>query len=362
SPAGDPTHRPPPRAFRRGWRLGTPDLILDMPEPFTIPAEGQIPYHHVLIDPGFTEDRWVNGIEIRPGNREVVHHIMLFLVNMKTLDPEAWFADFDGGKKGYFALMVPGETPTRFDDGLAKLIPAGHQIVMTIHYQSVGLVAQDQSRIGLHFAKGAPRHRVLTEAACQDDALVLPPNAPRTRIFSNYFLQRDAVFLSFTPHMHYRGVSFRYTMHYPSSVVLERAVDLGGLRADVGPRFHFDPDTKTLHFVGGMTVEIEDMVRPRMSCLADIEALRRLRANSRSEILLDVPRYDFGWQNTYRLAKPLPVPAGALLSCYADFDNSVGNPLLTAAMASQEVRWGLQSTDEMMIGYFDIYFLDGGGR
>ncbi len=357
-PAGDVTERPRPRSFAKGWRMGKPDVVLEMPEPFTVPANGQIPYHHVLIDPGFEEDRWVSGIEIRPGAREVVHHIMLFLIDLEHLDPKKWYEEFDGGKNGYFALMVPGEAPAVFPDGMAKRIPAGHQIIMTIHYQPVGRAMTDRSRIGLRFAKKPPKFQVFTEAACQDDLLVVPPGAKR-RIFSSFRFERDTMLLSFTPHMHYRGRAFEYEAHYPSEVRLEGGIRLEGLRADVRPRFTFDEKTGILRGMGHVSRSVLEMLLSRVETEADREALHRLQAASRSEVLLKVPNYDFGWQNTYILAEPKLMPRGTLLVCFGDFDNTPSNPWLTKEMAGREVRWGLQSTDEMMIGYFDEYFPDG---
>ncbi len=357
-PAGKVAERPRPRSFAKGWRMGKPDVVLEMPEPFTVPADGQIPYHHVLIDPGFKEDRWVSGIEIRPGAREVVHHIMLFLIDLEHLDPQRWYEEFDGGKNGYFALMVPGEAPTIFPEGMAKRIPAGHQIIMTIHYQPVGRVTTDRSRIGLRFAKSSPRYQVFTEAACQDDLLIVPPHAKR-RIFSSFRFERDTMILSFTPHMHYRGRAFEYEAHYPSEVHLEGAIRLEGLRADVRPRFSFDEKTGTLRGMGHISRSVLEMLLERVDSEADKEALHRLQAASRSEVLLKVSNYDFGWQNTYILAEPKLMPKGTLLVCFGDFDNTTANPWLTKEMAAHGVRWGLQSTDEMMIGYFDEYFPDG---
>jgi peroxiredoxin len=138
-PQGDPAHLPPPAPFPDGWRIGEPDLVVSMPEPFTVPAEGTIEYQYFVVDPGFREDRWVRAAEIRPGNPAVVHHCNVFLQPPGVEDP----ADVrEQGALGSYALAMtaPGTPPLVLRDGLAKRIPAGWRLVFVVHYTAVGSV------------------------------------------------------------------------------------------------------------------------------------------------------------------------------------------------------------------------------
>src|SRR5437773_1118040 len=81
--------RPPPRTFADGWQIPEPDLVISMPEPFTVPAEGVVEYQYFTVDPGFREDRWVRAVEVRPGNRKVVHHCNVLLQPPGAAQPAA---------------------------------------------------------------------------------------------------------------------------------------------------------------------------------------------------------------------------------------------------------------------------------
>jgi mono/diheme cytochrome c family protein len=261
APEGDGKQAPPPRVFPEGWQIGTPDVIFKIPRPEKIPAEGTIPYRHALVRTGLKEDTWVQAIEVRPSAREVVHHVLVFvqypLQRLKEQPP------IDGGLlNGYFGIMVPGESPMVFPEGMGKKIPAGALLVFQIHYTATGTEAQDQTSIGLVFSKKPPKQEVVTRGIVNQRIRIPPGEADHEEVATFEFAE-DARVLSFLPHMHVRGRSFRYVALHPDGT---------------------------------------------------------------EEILLDVPKYDFNWQTCYRFAEPRVFKKGTKIRAVAHFDNSKANP------------------------------------
>jgi len=258
---GESKDAPPARKFPEGWQIGTPDAVFKLPRPEKVPAEGMIPYRYIRVTTGLKEDKWVQAVEVRPSARAVVHHVLVFvqypLNRLKEQPP------IDGGLfNGYFAIMVPGESPMMYPEGTGKLVPAGASLVFQIHYTATGEAAEDQTAIGLVWAKGPVKQEVVTRGIV-NQLIRIPAGASNHREEANFTFSSDARILSFLPHMHVRGKSFRYTL--------------------VGP-------------------------------------------DGKEEILLDVPRYDFNWQTCYRAKEPRAVKAGTKIRAVAHFDNSKGNP------------------------------------
>ncbi|MBW3597178.1 MAG: redoxin domain-containing protein [Planctomycetes bacterium] len=290
APEGDPSEAPPPRVFVQGWRIGEPDLIVLMAEkPFQVPPEGEVKYQYFIVDPGFTEDKWIQAAECRPGNRAVVHHIIVAAMKPGSKKQEA-HGDLDSK---WLAATAPGARPMILPEGRAKFVPAGSRLVFQLHYTPNGTPQEDISSVGLIFADPATvKQEVVTQNAV-NRRIRIPPGDPNYRLEATHTFSRDSLMLAMFPHMHLRGKSFRYTAIYPD-----------------GDR----------------------------------------------EVLLDVPRYDFNWQNSYIFAEPKPMPAGTKLHCVAHFDNSEEN--LANPDPTVEVRWGDQTWEEMMIGYFDMTLAD----
>lgn len=355
TPAGDPTHRPPPRNFRRGWRIPEPDLVLELPEPVEIPADGILDYEQVVFDHVFEKDVLVRAVEFRPGVREVVHHIMAFIV---PPNGRSGWDTLDGGKMGYFALMAPGCEPTVFPEGMAKRIPAGSRMQLVIHYQPNGIPTVDRTRIGLVFADEEEVTREVFTESAYNNSFVLPPGVAHTPVSAVRVLDRETTIISLNPHMHYRGAAWRYEVFLSNVVPFDGAVDLSKLPVVMRSMLQHDPKSKTLRLFGPMNDAIHEAMKPAVGP-AGYEALAALRRGVQSRVLLDVPRYDFGWQDTYWLDEPLTLPAGTLILCTGIFDNSTGNPWLDEELAAQTVKWGEQSADEMMQGYYDYYYADG---
>jgi peroxiredoxin len=261
-PEGERTDLPAPAKFPDGWAIGEPDLVVSMPEPFTVPAQGVIEYQYFAVDPGFTEDRWVQAAEIRPGNKAVVHHCNVFLQPPGRSDPEDLA---EQGALGSYCLTMtaPGTPPLTLPPGLAKRIPAGWRIVFVVHYTAVGSVQKDQTRLGLKFADPKGVKKEVATKLMYDLDLAIPPRAAHHQVSQTWQVNADVLLLSLFPHMHLRGKSFRYVATYPDGT---------------------------------------------------------------EEVLLDVPRWDFNWQFRYVLAEPKRLPAGTRLTCTAVYDNSADNP------------------------------------
>lgn len=286
APEGDPRDLPPQKSFTDGWQLPRePDLVVPMRDrPFEVPASGTVRYQYFVVDPKLTEDKWVSAAEIQPGERSVVHHILVFA---KT---DAELRRFDG-EGAFLAAYVPGFLPQQYPTGMAKLLPAGSKLIFQVHYTPNGKKTADLSRVGLLFAdEKSITHVVMTSEARKSRGLVIPPHAENERHEADSPKSPVEVqLLNLMPHMHVRGKSFRYEL---------------------------------------------------------------VTADGRRETVLDVPRYDFNWQTSYQLAEPLTVSAGSSMHVVAHYDNSANN--LNNPNPNATVRWGEQTWDEMLIGYFDI--------
>jgi peroxiredoxin len=287
APQGDPKQLPEPRQYVEGWQLPRePDQVIYVSdEPFKVKAEGEVKYQWFTVDPGYKEDKWLQAAEIIPGNRAVVHHILMF---SRKAGEERRFNVRDGFLAGY----VPGLRPRPLPHGMAKLIPAGSKLVFQVHYTPIGSEQSDRSKIGLIFADPAEiTHQVQTTQAI-NLSFEIPPNAGNYEVAATSApTAEEVLLLTLMPHMHLRGKSFRYEARYPDGA---------------------------------------------------------------TETLLNVPHFDFNWQTHYRLSEPKTLPAGTRLHCVAHYDNSEDN--LNNPDPTKTVRWGDQTWEEMMIGYFDVAF------
>jgi peroxiredoxin len=200
-PLGNPQEIPAPRRFPDGWTVGEPDVIFSIPEQ-TIRAQGVVPYQYFRVPSGFTEDKWVQSVEPRPGDRSVVHHIVVFL------DDKA------SGRREHLGGYAPGDLPSVYTPGIAKRIPAGSDLVFQLHYTPTGKIRTDRSRAGFIFAKSPPVHRAITRGVANPQ-LVIEPGEQNKEVQSRFEFREDAHLLSFMPHMHLRGKDFLYTAVYP---------------------------------------------------------------------------------------------------------------------------------------------------
>jgi peroxiredoxin len=317
-PQGDPKDLPAPKKWVDGWVIGEPQQVLRMDKAYKVPAEGVVAYQMFEIDPGWTEDKWIQKAEVLPGNRGVVHHIIAAIAppGSRGFGGEgggessgsaaerrariraarasrgadggaAAMGDDFGGSK--LTSYVPGRPPTSYEPGVAMFAPKGSKLLFQIHYTPNGQEAEDQSYIGLIFAEPESVKKRAHVLGVTGFDFEIPPYDDHYKVTAETLIHSDQLLLSMSPHMHLRGKSFRY---------------------------------------------------------------EALFADGTSEVLVDVPKYDFNWQLTYELAKPRLLPAGTKLQCTAYFDNSESN--LANPDPSKTITWGPQTWDEMMIGYYAV--------
>lgn len=247
APAGDLSHVPPPRTFTTGWQLPRePDLVLPMRDtPFDVPAEGVVKYQYFIIDPKFTEDKWVRAAEVVPGNRSVVHHIIVFIV------PDGQRPDSD---QDSVTAFVPGLRIDSFPDGYAKRIPAGAKLFFQVHYTPNGTPQQDLSKLGLVFAdESKVTHAVFTENI-KNTKLRIEPGRDDQRFEAKPLVSPiDAELLDLMPHMHLRGKSFRFEMTEPNG---KRTVLLDVPHYDFNWQTVYIPE-KSIAIAKGATISAE---------------------------------------------------------------------------------------------------------
>ncbi|MEO8026628.1 MAG: thiol-disulfide isomerase, partial [Bryobacteraceae bacterium] len=299
---GNPKDAPAPVQFVEGWNVGKPEVVLGMTEEFNVPVDGTIPYKYFAVPTNFTEDRYVQLAEIRPGDRAHVHHVIVSvrypskdasLPSSGELTPAALAASRAQGARGIedsdgrLVGWAPGEAPLMLKPGQAKLVKKGSTLVFQVHYTTNGKPGKDRTSVGLIFSKAPVEKRVITAGAFARK-LVIPPGEPNYESTATFPFKDDSHIDSLHPHMHFRGKDMSFRLVYP------------------------DGTSKTLLFV---------------------------------------PHFDFGWQLTYFLKEPIAAPAGSKLEVVAHHDNSANNKFNPDP--TKEVHWGEQTWDEMMIGYLD---------
>jgi hypothetical protein len=206
-PQGDIKDLPAPRKFADGWQIGEPDQVVYMRDKaYTVPAEGTVDYQFFTVDPGWTTDKWVQATEARPGNRSVVHHIIVFVQ-----PPDG--GDF--GSRGGIGGYAPGMTPTMNPPGTATFVPAGSKLVFQLHYTTNGVQQDDRSYVGVKFADPKTVKKKVRGGVVGDTAFRIPPGDSNFEIKAKHLFLKDTLLLNLTPHMHLRGKSFKYEAEYP---------------------------------------------------------------------------------------------------------------------------------------------------
>ena len=207
-PLGDPKDLPAARTFPEGWTIGKPDVVFELPETYYVPAQGVVSYVYFRVPTNFKEDMWVQAAEAVPGDRSVVHHIIVYVMDPRRTK---------GGGAGpmHFCGYAPGDAPSVFPEGTAKRIPAGADLLFQVHYTPNGRVRTDRSKVGFVFAKTKPTREAFTIGIANPD-LLLPAHARQRRSSPpRWSLPGDARLLSLLPHMHLRGKDFKFTITKP---------------------------------------------------------------------------------------------------------------------------------------------------
>ncbi len=293
---GDPRDLPPAPRFpgRDEWRLGKPDLVLTMAEPFTVPASGPDIYRCFVIPTGVTETRQVAAVEFRAGNPRVVHHALFFLDRSgqgrarDKADPGPGYASFGGIggiiPSGDLGAWTPGMTPRYLAPEVCMPLAKGSDLILQVHYQPSGKQETDQSSLALYFGKN-PKAKGIMPVPLVNFSLRIPAGAKRHRVTASYTLPVDVQAVGIQPHMHYLG------REITTSAVL--------------------PDGKR-------------------------------------KTLLTIKDWNFNWQDRYLFKELIPLPKGTRLECEAYYDNSAGNPL-NPHRPPREVVWGEATSEEMLL-------------
>jgi thiol-disulfide isomerase/thioredoxin len=298
APQGNPSDLPARPQFATGWQLGTPDLVLMMPEPYDIPADGPDIYRHFVIPTGLTEERLVSGFEFRPGNPRVIHHSFLYFDvrgqarRLDAADPGPGYSRFGG--PGFLVEeclggWAPGGLPRQLPPGMGRPIPAHSDLVLQVHYHPTGKPERDRSTVGFYFAPQSAR-RVAGEIMVATSEIDIPAGKSQHRQAASYTLPVDTALLDVTPHMHVLGRQIKATAVLPNGAVIP-------------------------------LVAIDD--------------------------------WNFYWQDHYVYREPVPLPAGSRIDVEAFYDNSSENPL-NPHHPPHDVHFGEMTDDEMCICYFQV--------
>lgn len=313
--AGDLRSLPPRPDYSAKWAMGTPDAIVKMPDDFVVPASGTIEYQYFEIPTNLTEDKWVTAIEIMPGAREVVHHVLVYAkvppppgtpapvaaprpAGAPTTPPlfirNPAYAISDSGPPRLDSLhprpaqlgaligtTAPGTNVLEFPKGTALRLRKGTVLTFQMHYTAHGHEMKDRTSVGFKFASEMPDEEILAGAFI-NGAFTIPAGAKDVAVPSEITPSQPVRIWGLLPHTHLRGTRWQYKLQKPDGT---------------------------------------------------------------SEIILDVPHYDFNWQTYYLFAKPLEIPAGAKILSMAWYDNSATNK--SNPDPTKDVKWGDQTWEEM---------------
>ena len=303
APKGNPADMPAAPLFAEGWQLGQPDAVFEMKEPYSVPASGEIAYEYFYLPTNFTEAKWVKSIEVRPGMRAAVHHVLVFYRSspdqvqptvirrnaeqMRETSPPKFgnsppkAPSTPTERQRLIGTYAPGTNPQVMPAGTALRLEPGGVIELQIHYTAFGEAVKDRTRVGITFAKeAAPRE--IRPTHFFNNTLVLPAGANDVKIDADVSFVADTTLWGIFPHTHLRGKKWQYVLELPDGT---------------------------------------------------------------KKIVLDVPRYDFNWQTYYMFKEPLQIPAGSKLVASAWYDNSVTNKANPDPKVT--VKWGDQTWEEM---------------
>ncbi len=313
---GDMKRLPPVPSFTSAWALGDPDAVVAMTEEFPVPASGTVEYQYFQVKTNFAEDRWVQSIEIMPGEREVVHHVLVYAYvppsaaapapvqtgaasgappavaapplfirsqNEQIEDPPRLDTLHPPPQRmgSLVATYVPGTRAIEFPEGTALRLRPGTVLTLQMHYTAHGHAMTDRTSIGFHFAKAAPDEEIRASQFL-NGKFTIPAGAANVAIPAELGFGRPIRIWGIMPHTHLRGTRWKYELQKPDGT---------------------------------------------------------------SEVILDVPKYDFNWQTYYMFAKPLDLAPGSKIISTAWYDNSPGNK--SNPDPTKDVHWGDQTWEEM---------------
>jgi hypothetical protein len=299
APEGRASDLPPAPAHTDGWIIGRPDVVFEMAEDFSVPAEGEVQYEYFYIPTNFTEPKYVQAIEVRPGNRELVHHVLVYhkvtsdAKRPPALQPNSALQSLPMPAAGarpqrrdripgrLLATFAPGTSPQVFRSGTALRLEPGGVLELQMHYTANGRAGTDRTKVGMILSKD-PSPTEVRASAFFNTQFTLPPNSDDVRVDADVSIVQDITLWGLFPHTHLRGKRWEYRIEYP------------------------------------------DGTKP---------------------VVLSVPKYDFNWQTYYMFREPLQIPAGSKIVSTAWYDNSSRNPSNPDPKIA--VHWGDQTWEEM---------------
>ncbi|MBL8214925.1 MAG: hypothetical protein JNK87_29665 [Bryobacterales bacterium] len=304
APLGDPAELPEVTAPTGEWQLGDPDMVVTMPESYT-PPRGKDDYRCFVVSNPFDEPMYVKTADVIPGNRRIVHHVILYLdtrgqgAKLDEAEPGPGYTCFGGPGvdldiNAAVAGWAPGSAPKRLPDGIAVQIPKGAQVIMQVHYYARGVTAEDQTRVGLYFAKERIERR-LFYVPVLNTRFTIPPGNAIYPVTANFPIPPllDARAIQIFPHMHLLGRQI-----------------------------------------------IVEYTEPRQTT---------------PKPLIRIDDWDFNWQGFYNFKDPVPLPALSNIRLRCTFDNSEGNPR-NPSNPLKPVGWGEGTEDEMCVAFLGVVF------
>jgi len=293
---GNKADLPPAPKYVTGWNLGKPDLVLEPAEPFKLAADGRDVYQCFVISNPNDTDRFLTSLEVRPDNRAVVHHVIAYLDStgqgrkLDEKDPGPGYTVDGGGigfqPSGFLGGWAPGNFPRKLPAGVGISWPKGSDIILQVHYHKSGKPETDRTKIGVYYCDG-PVDKKLYSIPLVQPLLFIPAGKADHTVRAQLPVAFDATLLTVMPHMHLLGRTMTVSAKLP---------------------------------------------------------------DGSSKQLINVPDWDFNWQNTYAYKEPLKLPKGTSVTMTASYDNSKENPR-NPNNPPRMVTWGEQTTNEMCIAF-----------
>jgi mono/diheme cytochrome c family protein len=298
-PEGNPSDLPPTPKFKSGWTLGEPDMIVRMPQPFNVRADGPDQYRVFVIPLNLTKDQYVTAVEYRPSNPRIVHHSLFYLDNSgMARQLEAESPDKPGyartGSPGFVPSgglggWAPGVTPRFLPDGVGRPVRAGADLVLHTHFHPSGKPEKEQSMVGLYFAKKPPE-KLLVSIPHGSNRIDIPAGDKDYVVENSFTLPRDVELQAVFPHAHLVCRQIKVTATLPDGKLLP---------------------------------------------------------------LIWIKDWDWNWQDYYQYSHVLKIPAGTKVTMRFTYDNSTDNPH-NPSNPPQRVRHGEQTKDEMALVFYQI--------
>ena len=296
---GDPADLPPRPEWSTGWQLGEPDLVVQMTQPYTLPADAVDVFRNFVIPLTVDTPKWIKTVEVRPGNPRIVHHGVMRIDRTRSSqlladrEPEMGFGSMNMGDAvvpdGHSIDWTPGMQPYPGTEGLAWKLGPGTDAVLQLHMLPTGRPETIQPILGLHYADAEPEKHLFGMMLRARD-IDIPAGEKNYVTTDSYVVPIDIEVLSVYPHAHYLGKR--------------------------------------------------------------IEAYATL-PDGEQVPLIHIPDWDFRWQDTYVFREPVRLPKGTLIEALFRFDNSATNPF-NPSSPPQRVKEGWQTTDEMCLFYFSL--------